>query len=314
MKQSARALSVKAVETPRRQGRGKDAFLQSFAKGLSVISAFGRDTRTMTLSQVAAKAGLSRAGARRILLTLQALSYVGTDGRDFYLTPKILDLGYSYLSSTPLWDLAEPFMEEVVNEVHESCSASVLNDTEILYILRVPTKKIMTINLSIGSRLPAWCTSMGRVLLGGLSEDELDAVLHRSQIKAYTTRTVTDRARIEQIIRDDRRKGWSLVNQELEDGLVSISVPLIDRSGPHGRSDERQLPGIADFSHRGRQEFPAGAEAGCRPDQYGAAVPAGLNPGPRRPPRGFSIRAWLPGIISAAASSRVRTARIHRYL
>jgi IclR family pca regulon transcriptional regulator len=224
-------LGLNAGDMPRHKGRGKDAFLQSFAKGLSVISAFGHDTRTMTLSQVAAKAGLSRAGARRILLTLQTLSYVGTDGRDFYLTPKILDLGYSYLSSTPLWDLAEPFMEEVVNEVHESCSASVLNDTEILYILRVPTKKIMTINLSIGSRLPAWCTSMGRVLLGGLSEDELDAVLDRSQIKAYTARTVTDRARLEQIIRDDRRKGWSLVNQELEDGLVSISVPLINRAG-----------------------------------------------------------------------------------
>jgi len=231
MRQTAKALTVNAHETPRRQGRAKDPFLQSFAKGLSVISAFGRDTRTMTLSQVAAKAGLTRAGARRILLTLQALSYVGCDGRDFYLTPKILDLGYSYLSSTPLWDLAEPFMEEVVNEVHESCSASVLDGTEILYILRVPTKKIMTINLSIGSRLPAWCTSMGRVLLGGLSEDELDAVLDRSQIKAYTARTVTDRARLEQIIRDDRRKGWSLVNQELEDGLVSISVPLMNRAG-----------------------------------------------------------------------------------
>ena len=195
MRQTAKALTVNVHDMPRRQGRGKDPFLQSFAKGLSVISAFGHDTRTMTLSQVAAKAGLTRAGARRILLTLQVLSYVGCDGRDFYLTPKILDLGYSYLSSTPLWDLAEPFMEEVVNEVHESCSASVLNDTEILYILRVPTKKIMTINLSIGSRLPAWCTSMGRVLLGGASGDELDAVLDRSHIKAYTARTVTDRAR-----------------------------------------------------------------------------------------------------------------------
>src|SRR5215471_17248489 len=146
------------------EARSKDQFIQSFAKGLSVISAFGPGARTMTLSEVAAKARLSRAGARRILLTLQTLGYVSCERRDFSLTPKILDLGYSYLSTTPLWDLAEPFMEEVTNRVHESCSASVLDGTDIVYILRIPTKKIMTIKLSIGTRLPAWCTSMGRVL------------------------------------------------------------------------------------------------------------------------------------------------------
>ncbi len=214
-----------------RSPRPGDQFVQSFAKGLSVICAFGRESRTMTLSEVAAKTGLTRAAARRILLTLQALGYVGSNARDFHLTPKTLDLGYSYLSTTPLWDLAEPFMEDVVNQVHESCSASVLDGTEIVYILRVPTKKIMAINLSIGSRLPAYCTSMGRVLLGGLTDEAVNAVLARSELKAYTSRTVTKAARLKQIIADDQRKGWSLVNQELEEGLVSLSVPLVDRSG-----------------------------------------------------------------------------------
>ncbi|HWQ39909.1 MAG TPA: IclR family transcriptional regulator [Burkholderiales bacterium] len=212
-------------------GRQTDQFVASFARGLSVIRAFGEDSGRLTLTEVAARANLTRAGARRILLTLQALGYVGCDERRFFLTPKILDLGYSYLSTTPLWHLAEPFMEEVVNQVHESCSASVLDGTEIVYILRVPTKKIMTISLSIGSRLPAWCTSMGRVLLGDLPPETLRDVLDRSQIKAYTSRTVTDRKKLEQIIRDEHRKGWSLVNQELEDGLISISVPLLGRNG-----------------------------------------------------------------------------------
>jgi IclR family pca regulon transcriptional regulator len=213
------------------RGRHADQFVGSFARGLSVIRAFGQDAGSMTLSEVAARAGLTRAGARRILLTLQALGYVGCEDRYFFLTPKILDLGYSYLSTTPLWHLAEPFMEEVVNQVHESCSASVLDGTEIVYILRVPTKKIMTISLSIGSRLPAWCTSMGRVLLGDLSPEALCSALDQSRIAAYTARTVTDRRKLEQIIREDHRKGWSLVNQELEDGLISISVPLLGRNG-----------------------------------------------------------------------------------
>jgi IclR family pca regulon transcriptional regulator len=211
--------------------RRKDQFLQSFAKGLSVIRAFGPDATTMTLTEVAAKVRLTRAGARRVLLTLQSLGYVSFERRNFYLTPKILDLGYSYLATTPLWDLAEPFMQEVANQVHESCSASVLDRTDIVYILRVPTKKIMTISLSIGTRLPAWCTSMGRVLLGGLDDDTLNEVLSQSDLRAFTSRTVIDRRKLKALIREDQARGWSLVNQELEDGLLSLSVPLVDRGG-----------------------------------------------------------------------------------
>ena len=211
--------------------KSNDQFVQSFARGLSVIRTFGPDAREMTLSEVAERAGLTRAAARRILLTLQELGYVAANGRKFFLTPRILDLGYSYLSSTPLWDLAEPYMEDLVSRVHESCSASVLDGPDIVYILRVPTKKIMTISLNIGSRLPAYCTSMGRVLLGGLSDEELDAVLRRGDLKAITPRTITDPARLKEIIREDHMKGWSLVNQELEEGLVSLSVPIVDRTG-----------------------------------------------------------------------------------
>ncbi len=208
-----------------------DQFVQSFARGLAVIRAFGPKASEMTLTEVADRTGLTRAGARRILLTLQHLGYVAANDRKFYLTPRILDLGYSYLSSMKLWDFAEPAMEELVDKVHESCSVSVLDGTEIVYVLRVPTRKIMTINLSIGSRLPAFCTSMGRVLLGDLEEAALDSVLNQSELKPLTKRTVTSQARLKKIITEDHKKGWSLIDQELEEGLCSIAVPLIDFSG-----------------------------------------------------------------------------------
>ena len=208
-----------------------DQFVQSFARGLSVIRAFGPKAREMTLSEVADRTGLTRAGARRILLTLQHLGYVAANERKFFLTPRILDLGYSYLSSMKLWDFAEPAMEELVDKLHEFCSASVLDGTEIVYVLRVPTRKIMTINLSIGSRLPAFCTSMGRVLLGDLDDAALATVLSQSELKAQTKLTVTNPTRLKKIIAEDRKKGWSLIDQELEEGLCSIAVPLIDFSG-----------------------------------------------------------------------------------
>jgi IclR family pca regulon transcriptional regulator len=208
-----------------------DAYVQSFARGLAVIKAFSAESPALTLSQVAERTGLTRAGARRILLTLQTLGYVCLDARSFRLTPRTLDLGYAYLSTMPLWNVAEPIMERLVQAVHESSSAAVLDDTDIVYVLRVPVSKIMTINLAIGSRLPAWCTSMGRVLLGALPEDELDRVLKRSHIVPYTARTITDLKELKRAIAADGAKGWSIVNQELEDGLCSISAPIRDRSG-----------------------------------------------------------------------------------
>jgi IclR family pca regulon transcriptional regulator len=208
-----------------------DSYVQSFARGLAVIRAFTADAPAQTLTEVAARTGLDRAGARRILLTLAQLGYVYQEGRLFRLTARTLDLGYAYLSTTPLWNLAEPIMEELVAEVHESCSVAVLDGADMVYILRVPTSKIMTINLGIGSRLPAWCSSMGRVLLSGLPEARLDEVLAASNIRAHSRHTVTDVKELKRLIGEAKAQGYATVSQELEEGLCSIAVPLLDRNG-----------------------------------------------------------------------------------
>ncbi|WP_144148553.1 IclR family transcriptional regulator [Paraburkholderia sp. BCC1884] len=208
-----------------------DSYVQSFARGLAVIRAFDATRPEQTLTDVAAATGLTRAGARRILLTLQTLGYVEAEGRLFRLTPKILDLGFAYLTSMPFWNLAEPVMEQLSAEVHESCSAAVLDRTEIVYVLRVPTHKIMTINLSIGSRLPAYCTSMGRVLLSALDDETLEATLSSAPLYAHTARTVTDKEELKKVIAQVRRQGWAIVDQELEGGLISLSAPIRNRQG-----------------------------------------------------------------------------------
>jgi IclR family transcriptional regulator, pca regulon regulatory protein len=208
-----------------------DSYVQSFARGLLVIRSFSAEAPRQTLSEVAAASGLTRAGARRILLTLQTLGYVTTDGRLFSLTPRILDLGFAYLSSMPIWNRAEPVMEALVQQVQESCSAAVLDASDIVYVLRVPTHKIMRINLGVGSRLPAYCTSMGRMLLSGLEEDELRARLAASPLEAFTRHTLTDIDALLAKVAQARRQGWCLVNQELEEGLISIAAPIVDRSG-----------------------------------------------------------------------------------
>ncbi|MES2939901.1 MAG: IclR family transcriptional regulator [Pseudomonadota bacterium] len=208
-----------------------DSYVQSFARGLEVIRSFSATTPRQTLSEVAARTGLTRAGARRILLTLQTLGYVETDGKLFALTPRILDLGFAYLSSMPIWNLAEPAMEQLVEEVRESCSAAALEGTDIVYVLRVPTRKIMRIGLGVGSRLPAYCTSMGRMLLAGLPDAEVRERLRASQREPLTRHTVTDEEALFARVQQARRQGWCLVNQELEEGLVSIAAPIADRSG-----------------------------------------------------------------------------------
>jgi|SRR5450830_477502 len=208
-----------------------DGYVQSFARGLEVIRSFSASAPRQTLTEVAGRSGLSRAGARRILLTLEALGYVHSDGKLFSLTPRILDLGFAYLSSMPIWNLAEPAMEALVEQVKESCSAAVLDGTDIVYVLRVPTHKIMSISLGVGSRLPAYCTSMGRVLLSALPEAELMERLAASERTARTKHTVTGVTDLAGKIAQVRKQGWSLVNQELEEGLVSIAAPIRNRAG-----------------------------------------------------------------------------------
>ncbi len=208
-----------------------DNYVQSFARGLEVIRSFSAESPRQTLTEVAERTGLTRAGARRILLTLQTLGYVRHDGRLFQLSPRILDLGFAYLSSLPFWNLAEPAMEKLVADVKESCSAAVLDGTDIVYVLRVPTQKIMSINLGVGSRLPAYCTSMGRMLLAGLPEDELRTRLIQSKPMARTPKTKVSVEDLMDCIAQIRQQGWSQVDQELEEGLISMAAPIRDRNG-----------------------------------------------------------------------------------
>ena len=208
-----------------------DSYVQSFARGLEVIRSFSAEAPLQTLSEVAAQTGLTRAGARRILLTLQTLGYVDTDGKLFRLSPRILDLGFAYLSSLPIWNLAEPVMEDLVEEVRESSSAAVLDGLDIVYVLRVATHKIMRTSLGVGSRLPAPWTSMGRVLLAGLDDAVLQARLAQAPLSRFTAHTTMDASELLARIREARAQGWCLVNQELEEGLISIAAPLTDRTG-----------------------------------------------------------------------------------
>jgi IclR family pca regulon transcriptional regulator len=206
-------------------------FVQSLARGLAVITAFSSERPAMTLTEVAQATGLTRAAARRFLLTLHRLGYVYMNDREFSLTPRTLELGYAYLSTTPFWEMAGPHMEGLVDRLHESCSVSVLDGDEVVYVARVPTKRIMTIGLSVGSRLPAYPTSMGRVLLAGLPAPDFDGYLERVKLEPLTPRTVTSHATLRKIVDEVRQQGWALVDQELEQGVRSVAAPLCDSRG-----------------------------------------------------------------------------------
>lgn len=210
--------------------RGPD-FVQSLERGLSVIRSFDADRPEQTLSEVAVSAGVTRAAARRFLLTLEDLGYVRSEGRFFSLTARVLELGYAYLSSLSLPDVAEPHLEALVAEVNESSSVSVLERTDVVYVARVPTSRIMTVVISVGTRFPAYATSMGRVLLAGLPEAELEAYLANVSLESLTPRTVSSIAALRGELTRVRAQGYALVNQELEDGLRAIAAPIRDRTG-----------------------------------------------------------------------------------
>lgn len=206
-------------------------FVQSLERGLAVIKAFDATHPQLTLSEVARATGLTRAAARRFLLTLVELGYVRTDGRLFSLRPRILDLGYAYLSSLSLPEIAQPHMEELVARVHESCSVSVLDGDEVVYVARVPTHRIMTVAISVGTRFPAYATSMGRVLLAAQPEEWLDEYLATTTFQPITRRTITDPEKLRDTLARIRAQGFALVDQELEEGLRSMAVPLHDADG-----------------------------------------------------------------------------------
>lgn len=215
------------VEEPRRSTQS----LQSLERGIAVIEVFSHDHPALTLSEVANLTGMTRATARRILLTLQKLGHVRQDGRLFSLTPRVLSLGWAYLSSLSLWELARPLMQDLVAKTHESCSVATLDLPDVVYVARVPTSRIMSITLGIGTRLPAHPTSMGRVLLTQLSSDELDAYLSGPEIRRHTSRTVTDPARLRELVDEVRARGWALVDEELEMGLRSVAAPITCSDG-----------------------------------------------------------------------------------
>jgi IclR family transcriptional regulator, pca regulon regulatory protein len=206
-------------------------FVQSLERGLAVIRAFGADTPSLTLSEVARETGLTRAATRRFLLTLGDLGYVRTDGRRFELTPRVLELGYSFLSSMTLPEVAEPHLERLVAEVHESSSVSVLDGDDIVYVARVPTARIMRVSINVGTRFPAYATSMGRVMLAGLELEELDAFLERAELRRLSSRTITDAQKLRSELARVRRQGWAMVDQELEEGLRSVAAPIRDGGG-----------------------------------------------------------------------------------
>jgi IclR family pca regulon transcriptional regulator len=208
------------------EARERRQSLQSLERGIAVIQVFSRERPALTLSEVARLCGITRATARRILLTLEDLGHVRSDGRLFSLTPRVLTLGWAYLSSLNLWETAQPLMEELTRRTSESCSAATLDLPDIVYVARVPTHRIMTIALGIGTRLPAHCTSMGRVLLADLPEAELEAFLATTPLDGYTPRTITEPERLRRTIATVRQQGWALVDQELEIGLRSIAAPL----------------------------------------------------------------------------------------
>jgi IclR family transcriptional regulator, pca regulon regulatory protein len=206
-------------------------FVQSLDRGLAVIRAFGPDREKLSLSEVSRETGLTRAATRRFLLTLVKLGYVRNDGREFSLSPRVLELGYAYLSGLAMPEIAAPHLEELVARVRESSSISVLDGHHIVYVARVPTKRIMTVAISVGTRFPAYATSMGRVLLAGLRDEDLSRYLREAEFEQFTARTVTDPERLREIVREVARLGYAIVDQELEEGLRAIAAPI------HGAGD-----------------------------------------------------------------------------
>ncbi len=207
-------------------------FMATLAKGLAVLGAFGELRPSMTLSEAAVAADLSRATARRVLRTLTALGYVVQAGRQFALAPRILELGFAYLSTQSWIDRAEPLMKELSHSLDESCSAAILQGTEIVYVARMPAPyRILSTTIAVGTRLPAFHTSLGRIQLGFLDKEEIWRRLKSIRIEHYTPTTITDLAALVARIKADRDQGFSIVDEELERGLRSLAVPILTRGG-----------------------------------------------------------------------------------
>jgi len=206
-------------------------FMQSLARGLDVLGAFQHARPSLSVSEVASLAGISRAAARRCLHTLAVLGYARANDGSFMLTPKALSLGYAYLSASPVARVAQPLLEEVSTRLHESCSMTVLDGDEIVYVARAATQRIISVGLSVGSRLPAYCTAMGRVLLAYLPDGDMDGYFERVPLARQTPQTITEVALLRRELQHVRSAGYAVVDQELELGLRSIAVPVRQSDG-----------------------------------------------------------------------------------
>ena len=206
-------------------------YVQSLARGLAVLGAFDRQHVRLSLADIATRTGLSRAAARRLVLTLGHLGYVREVGRAYVLGPRVLELGFGYLGSLNLTELAQPLMEALAREVRQSCSMAVLDGQAIVYVLRVPGPRLMSVSLGVGARLPAYCASMGRVLVAGLDEDARALWLAQCEPQKLTAHTITDKAKLRRVLADVARDGFAYIEQELEPGLCSIAVPVRNADG-----------------------------------------------------------------------------------
>ncbi|TKT77634.1 IclR family transcriptional regulator C-terminal domain-containing protein [Aquamicrobium sp. LC103] len=215
---------MRAEETPR-------DLVGSLERGLGVMEILAAHPAGLTLTETAEKAGLTRAGARRFLLTLAATGYATQTGRLFTLSPRLLSVAHTWLQGTSLWGFAEPIMRRTAAELQESCSATILSGEDVVYVARVAGPRIVSLELHVGAHLPAYCTAMGRVLLSDLPEPELETFLARARIRPNTVKTVTDRGKLAEIIAGARAAGYCAVDEELEIGLRSLAVPVRDRSG-----------------------------------------------------------------------------------
>ena len=207
------------------------SFMTSLARGLAVVQAFSDSRKPQTIANISQKTGIPRAAVRRCLHTLRELGYVDAELNNFSLRPKVLTLGYSYLSSTPLTVSAQPYLNDISRTLNESSSMAVLDDGEVLYVARASTARVMSVALNTGSRLPAYCTSLGRVMLAHLPPDELERYLAKTKLRAMTENTVTNPKRLREILADVRRDGYAINDEELELGLRSIAVPVRGASG-----------------------------------------------------------------------------------
>ncbi|HKC29038.1 MAG TPA: IclR family transcriptional regulator C-terminal domain-containing protein [Jatrophihabitans sp.] len=211
-------------------GRSRD-FVQSLERGLAIMRVFSAERPSLTVSEIAQEVGLTRAAVRRFLLTLGELGYIRGMNNRFELTPQVLELGYHYLSALSFPDVALPRLEQLVTQTGEASEGSILDRGDIVYVVRVPGPALMTISVTIGARRPAYATAMGRVLLAHLPGDELDEYLSSHELTPLLPRTITDVAKFRTELDRVRADGYALVNQELEEGLVAVAVPVRDRKG-----------------------------------------------------------------------------------